>query len=246
MLPKPRAGGYYDITGQVISWNENTKETRMYIEKKATTMKLLKDVLTRAGATQIQVSPFEHNDYKMPVCALRSVREHSARDGSRVKEFGEIKIKLKPSSTTKESASPQKRSKSGQEGGVETGGADKTLVETNATLAQTAATLSETNASTIEREAAVAAENERLRALTFQMRGHMGAARRQENVPVHAALDFANEKVEFEREKAQMERERREDWQAVAERYQKEADETKSRLVHTQDLLIQQLMGRSV
>lgn len=62
----------------------------------------------------------------------------------------------------------------------------------------------------------------------------MGAARRQENVPVHVALDsdFANEKVEFEREKAQMERERREDWQAVAERYQKEADETKSRLVH--------------
>ena len=54
---------------------------------------------------------------------------------------------------------------------------------------------------------------------------------RQENVPVHVALDFEREKVEFEREKAQMERERREDWQAVAERYH---------------LLIQQLMARGV
>ena len=60
IIPKPRAGGNYAITGQVISWNENTKETRMYVEKEATSMKLVKDSLTRAGVTQIQVCTFPH------------------------------------------------------------------------------------------------------------------------------------------------------------------------------------------
>jgi hypothetical protein len=96
VLPKSRAGGHYAITGQFLSWNEKTKEMRLYIEKDVTSIKIIKDNLTRARVTQIQVCSFPHNNPKPAQWALGSVKEHGLRDGSSLAMFGKLKFQCCP------------------------------------------------------------------------------------------------------------------------------------------------------
>ena len=213
------------MIGQVISWNENTKETRMYIEKEATSMKLIKDSLSRAGVTQIQVCTFPHNDRKAPQWAHRSVTEHGAREGSRIVTLGNLKVKVPVApmpSAGEPSATAPKKTTSDQSGDTEMGeGQAETLVSTNATLAQATAAATSTNATLAQATAAATSTNvtlaqaaatdaeiiarkdaeiTRLNALTFSLRGQMGAAHRKDNIPVHASLELAQEKIAMEQE----------------------------------------------